>query len=151
MTSVDIADVNDPVRKPWLEFGSPASPRSLTEAIGAGEIVTYLAQPSLAFLRTTTQQFDFCFLDGDHAAKTVYAELPAAMRRLNPGGVILLHDYYPEGKRLWSDAQVHAGPWLAAQRLIAEGAQFTVLPLGDLPWPTKLGSNRTSLALVVRS
>lgn len=151
LTTVDIMDVNDPVRKPWIEFGSTSSPRALTDGLGANEIVTYVTQPSLEFIKSTTQRFDFCFLDGDHSAKAVYPELAAATRLLNPGGVILLHDYFPDNKSLWAEGRRHAGPWQAAQRLISEGAQFTVLPLGALPWPTKLGSNLTSLALVVHA
>ncbi|MGH2550111.1 MAG: O-methyltransferase [Thermomicrobiales bacterium] len=151
MTSVDIMDVNDPVRKPWLGFGAASSPRSLTDRLGAGESVTYVTQPSLEFIKTTPRRFDFCFLDGDHTAKTVYPELAATMRLLNPGGVILLHDYFPGKKPLWPEARLHSGPWAAVQRLQNEGAKFTVLPLGELPWPTKLSTNITSLALVVRS
>lgn len=149
MTSVDILDVNDPAQKVWQRFGAAASPKSLTDRIGAEQIVSYVTQPSLDFLQTSLQRFDFCFLDGDHAAKTVYSELAAAMRVLNPGGVILLHDYYPEQKRIWNDSPILPGPWLATQRLVSEGGRFKILPLGELPWPTKLGSRFTSLALVV--
>lgn len=151
LTTVDIRDVNDPVQKLWIENGSTSSPRALTDALGADEIVTYVTKPSLEFIRSTTERFDFCFLDGDHSAKAVYPELAAATRLLKPGGVILLHDYFPGNKSLWAEGRRHAGPWQAAQRLIAEGAQFKVLPLGALPWPTKLGSNLTSLALVVHA
>ena len=42
------------------------------------------------------------------------------------------------------------GPFLGTERLKAEGAKLTVLPLGELPWPTKYGSNLTSLALMVK-
>ena len=34
--------------------------------------------------------------------------------------------------------------------LLKEGADFKIIPLGDLPWTTKLGTNRTSLALVTK-
>lgn len=48
--------------------------------------------------------------------------------------------------------QRHAipGPVLGVQRLLDEGAPFEVLPLGTLPWETKLGSRTTSLALLLR-
>jgi len=59
--------------------------------------------PSLDYLAGCAQTFDFIFLDGDHAARTVYQEVPAALRLLNSGGVILLHDYFPNLRPLWSN------------------------------------------------
>jgi len=79
----------------------------------------------------------------------VYREIPVALRLLNPGGVILLHDYFPDVKPLWSNGVVIRGPFAATERLKAEGARIEVLPLSELPWPTKLGSSVTSLALLV--
>jgi predicted O-methyltransferase YrrM len=148
LTTVDIEDVNDAAQGPWRRFGSPASPRELIERVAPGGDVRFVAEPSLSFLARTAERFDFVFLDGDHAAATVYRELPAALRVLEPGGAVLLHDYFPGERPLWSNGVVLPGPWLGTERLKAEGAAFEVHPLGELPWPTKLGSNVTSLALV---
>ena len=93
----------------------------------------------------------FRFLDGSHLAATVYRELPRALRRLAPDGVLLLHDYFPGGRPLWQSGAVIRGPYLAARRLLSEGWPIKLQPLGRLPWPTKLGSNVTSLALVLSS
>ena len=35
---------------------------------------------------------------------TVYREVPLALGLLKPGGIILLHDFYPGARPLWSDA-----------------------------------------------
>jgi predicted O-methyltransferase YrrM len=148
LTTVDVIDVNDPVTRPWTRSGSSRAPREMIESIGSGDQTQFVTRPSLEYLAHCGQHYDFIFLDGDHAARTVYREVPAALRALNPGGVILLHDFYPHLRPLWSDGVVIAGPWLATERLRAEGAAFTVLPLGELPWPTKLGSRVTSLAVV---
>jgi hypothetical protein len=43
------------------------------------------------------------------------------------------------------------GLQLAVRRLRQAGWPLEVLPLGDLPWPTKLGTTRTSLALLGRA
>lgn len=94
-------------------------------------------------------RFDLIFLDGGHEASTVYQEVPAALKLLNPGGLILLHDIYPDQRPLWSDGFVVPGPWLAIERFKKEGAKVTVKPLGALPWPTKLDSNVTSLACLI--
>ena len=147
-TTVDILDVNDPVKAPWLRCGASHSPAEVVRRLGMADTVRFVAQPSLAFLLETSQTYDFVFLDGDHSAATVYKELPAAMARLAPGGFLLLHDYFPEARPLWPGDPVIAGVWLAAERLRAEGARFRVLPLGELPWPTKLGRTVTSLAAV---
>jgi predicted O-methyltransferase YrrM len=150
-TTVDIQDVNDPVTRPWIRYGSRHAPAEMIGQMGLGEGVRFVAEPSLAFLAEPGEGFDLIFLDGDHSAATVYRELPAALRRLRPGGLVLLHDYFPEGAPLWPGDPVIAGPWLGVDRLRREGARLEVLPLGELPWPTKLGLNVTSLALVSRA
>jgi predicted O-methyltransferase YrrM len=149
LTTVDILDVNDPANGPWRELRLPHSPREMAARLGAGSWTRFVVQPSLEYLTTSGERFDLIFLDGDHAAKTVYREVPAALRALNPGGVVLLHDFFPHLRPLWSDGSVLPGPWLATRRLQKEGARFEVLPFGSLPWPTKLGSSVSSLALMV--
>jgi hypothetical protein len=74
-----------------------------------------------------------------------------ALRLLNPNGLVLLHDYFPGGRPLWSDGSVIDGPELAVKRFQREGVPFNILPLGALAWPTKLGSTVTSLALLTRA
>jgi predicted O-methyltransferase YrrM len=46
---------------------------------------------SLDVLAEEGEAFDLIFLDVDHRLKTVMAEIPAALRRLRPGGFVLLH------------------------------------------------------------
>jgi predicted O-methyltransferase YrrM len=113
--------------------------------------VRFITSRSLDHLASGRGRYDLVFLDGDHAAATVYREIPAALARLNEGGVILLHDYFPHGRALWADGQVVHGPWLAVDRLRAEGAGVEAVPLGDLPWPTKEHSSTTSLAVLSRT
>lgn len=149
LLSVDIADVNDVHARPWLAYGATLSPKAIMESFGF-DFVEFRTSPSLEVLRNPGEGFDFIFLDGDHSAATVYQELPAALDRLNPGGVVLLHDYFPGLQPLWPDGSVLPGPFLAVERLLAEGAAFEVIPLGELPWPTKLGSRVTNLTLVAR-
>ncbi|HWB12520.1 MAG TPA: class I SAM-dependent methyltransferase [Pirellulales bacterium] len=149
LVSVDIRDVNDETEQPWMQAGASYSPARMLELARCRDVVDFAVCPSLEFLtsRCDTAAFDFIFLDGDHSAPTVYQEFPAALRRLAPGGLILLHDYFPNLSPLWSNNAVVPGVFLGLQRLLNEGAEFSVLPLGELPWPTKLGSCVTSLAL----
>lgn len=148
--TVDIRDVNCNKDKPWLDYGTKFSPLEMITKFGYDSFTTFKAGMSLDLIKNTTETFDFIFLDGDHSGGTVYQEIPAALNILNPNGAILLHDYFPEMKPLWSNGSLVEGPYLATERLIQEGANIKVIPLGDLPWPTKLGTNITSLALLVR-
>lgn len=150
LVSVDIGDVNDPISKTWLQHGARFSPIEMITRMECSSLTEFATGTSLEYMRGSQRRFDFIFLDGDHAAETVYREIPAALRLLDRGGLILLHDYFPGAEPLWSDGSVIPGPFLATQRLRLEGAQFEVLTLGRLPWPTKLKSNVTSLALLVR-
>ncbi|PNQ73640.1 hypothetical protein C1T31_04695 [Hanstruepera neustonica] len=150
-TTVDIRDVNCTSEKPWLNYGTKFSPLEMIAKFGYDQFTTFKAGMSLDLIKSTTKTFDFIFLDGDHSGGTVYQEIPAALKILNKNGVILLHDYFPNMKPLWSNGSLVEGPYLATERLINEGANLKVIPLGNLPWPTKLGTNITSLALLVRT
>lgn len=146
--TVDIYDVNDPITGPWATTHSKHSPAELMRALGCAAAVTFHAQDSLDYMSACTLKFDLIFLDGDHAAARVYREVPAALKLLNPGGYILLHDYFPNAQPLWQDGSVERGPFEAVHRLRNEGASIEALPLGALPWPTKQRSNVTSLAVL---
>jgi predicted O-methyltransferase YrrM len=147
LLTVDLGDVNDRSTQPWLQHGAHCSPKEMCQRIGACDLVTFQQADSLDFLRRCQDKFDLIFLDGLHDADQVYQEIP--LERLRRGGFILLHDYFPDLRPLWSNDSVIGGPWLAVQRLIGEGVPLVALPLGKLPWPTKLKSNVTSLALLV--
>jgi predicted O-methyltransferase YrrM len=152
MTTVDVVDVNCDVDAPWVHYGMTYSPGEMVGALGyrGGVEVEFVKDTSLHFMAHCDRKFDLIFLDGDHWGPTVYQEIPAALNLLNPNGVILLHDYFPEMRPLWSDRSCIPGPYLAVQQLRENGADLTVVPLGELPWPTKLQSNATSLAVVLR-
>jgi predicted O-methyltransferase YrrM len=149
LVTVDILDVNGPDGA-WVRLGVKQPPRSALHALRC-DFVDFVTTPSLDFLRNCKQRFDLIFLDGGHEASTVYQEVPAALELLNPNGLILLHDYYTNGKPLWSDGALVVGPWLAIERFKKEGVSMTAKPLGALPWPTKLESNVTSLAYLIRA
>jgi predicted O-methyltransferase YrrM len=151
MTSVDIYDVNDPQQANWHYYGASTSPAQTLEKAGCRDIVTFSAEGAMPFMNKTQEKFDFIFLDGDHKAAAVYKEVAAALKILSPGGVILLHDVFPDGKPLYPDNNIIHGPWQAALRIHKEVPGLKILPLGDLPWPTKQGVNATSLALAVRA
>lgn len=149
LRTIDVRDVNSPQDKPWLTFESPCSPKEMLHKLDLNQMVDFVHQDSLDYLRSTKHTYDFIFLDGDHSAKTVYQEIPLALERLNPNGVILLHDYFPNGKTHWGGRSVY-GSYLAVKRHIEEGAPIAALPIGELPWKTKHNSYKTSLTLLTK-
>ncbi|MBU0858984.1 MAG: class I SAM-dependent methyltransferase [Alphaproteobacteria bacterium] len=151
VTTVDILNVNDPVNGSWKKVGLPQSPQDFAQQIGCRDQITFVAQPSQDYMAATDERFDFIFLDGDHTARTVYREMAAALKILRPGGVILLHDFYPNARPLFPDGNLITGPFRALQRIMRENTAIRAVPLGRLPWPTKQGSHMTSLALVTRA
>ena len=151
LTTVDIVDVNDPQIARWEEVGSPLPPVEFIRKIGCADVTEFVVSDSLDYMSSTNEVYDLIFLDGLHRASTVYREIPASLERLSDGGIIVLHDYYPECKPL-SSAQlpsgVKPGPYLGVRRLIEHGATFQVLPLGAVP--TRTGGEQTlSIAVVV--
>jgi len=151
VTSVDILDVNDPLKGAWKHLGLLRSPRDFAEQLQCADRITFHAVNSLDFMRTTKQNYDLIFLDGDHRAGTVYQEVSSALQLLNTGGVLLLHDYYPGAKPLFPDGGMTAGPFYALNRVKKESPAIKILALGSLPWPTKQGTTITSLAIITRS
>jgi predicted O-methyltransferase YrrM len=151
IVTVDVRDVNDERTKPWEQFQMTVSPFRMLSDLGLEHTVRFVASEASQYLRETENLFDLIFLDGDHDAEAVYREIPLALKRLRPDGLIVLHDYFPGGRALWPGHEPILGPWLAMERLREEGCKLNVIPFEALPWATKLGSSVSSLALVVRS
>ncbi|HRV92744.1 MAG TPA: class I SAM-dependent methyltransferase [Anaerolineae bacterium] len=148
LVTVDIEDVNDPRTRPWARYGSKHSPCDMMAKLGCAHFVSFVTANSLDFMAKNEAGYDLIFLDGDHSTPVIYQEISAALKILNPGGWILLHDYFPGLKPLWPDQPPIAGPYLATQRLQKEGANIKILPLNKLPWFTRSNSCTTSLALM---
>jgi predicted O-methyltransferase YrrM len=96
-SSVIIADVAahltsvDP--HAWLD--SYDTMRANLEIFGLISSVTILRESSndaLPRLRTTTQRFDFIFIDGDHGFEQVGRDITMAVPLLAPNGILALHD-----------------------------------------------------------
>ena len=122
----------------------------MVQSLGCEAFVQFVTKNSLSYLDGSQERYDFIFLDGNHSAATVYQEIPRALNILKRPGLILLHDYFPGNRPLWSNGLVIPGPYTAVARLRKEDPTINVIPLGDLPWSTKLNSRTTSLALITR-
>jgi predicted O-methyltransferase YrrM len=150
LVTLDIQDVNDGPSAYWRTFGLQRSPRQMLTELNKNLDLSFVTSDSVAFLNKTDQRFDLIFLDGDHSKETVLEEVPKSLTVLNRNGVILLHDYFPDSKPLWSDGSIISGPFEAMEELRMRDARLRVIPFGALPWTTKLGSHVTSLAMVVQ-
>lgn len=150
LVTVDIQDVNDAPLAFWRQAGLAKSPKQMVEELDGKVETTFVMNDSRHFFTDNNERFDFIFLDGDHAAETVYEEIISSLNVINKNGLVVLHDYFPDHRPLWPDGSVVCGPFTAAEKVRATGIAIKVVPLGSLPWPTKLGSHVTSLALVAR-
>lgn len=150
LVTVDIEDVNDSPDSCWRQVGLAKSPKQMVEELSATVEIKFVTDDSRHFFATTKERFDFIFLDGDHAAETAYEDIVGSLDVINNNGLIVLHDYFPGGRPLWSDGSGLCGPFTAAEKVRATGVAIKVIPLGSLPWPTKLGSHVTSLALITK-
>ena len=147
---MDILDVNHPELGAWHRLGLAQSPRQAMERLGMGGMVEFRVARSLDLLAQPGEPFALILLDGDHRLETVVAEIPAALRRLRPGGLLLLHDYFPELRPLWPDAKVIDGPARAVRRLNARGGRSGRGRWVSCPGRPSMDPARTSLALLGR-
>jgi predicted O-methyltransferase YrrM len=150
LTTVDILDVNAP-NGPW-SFGDSltAPPVEYAKRFGLTGQIDFVVEPALSFLASA--RADLIFLDGSHAHQDVYREVSMALDAVTRDGVILLHDYYPDGKPLFENGSIVMGPYRAIERYRREGAKNKVIPIGELPWPTRREGEKgfSSLALLLR-
>lgn len=145
----DILDVNNPDQGAFRKLGT-ISPREGLRLLGLETRVRFEVRPALELMKNCDEKFDFIFLDGDHSAPAVYQELSAALALLATNGIILLHDFYPDGKPIYPSGLVVPGPFVGALRVSKECPSMKFIPLGELPWETKQGVRRSSLTVVAR-
>jgi|MDTC01.3.fsa_nt_gb cephalosporin hydroxylase len=148
LDTVDIKDINNEEKKDWEKYGSKYSPRKMIELAQSSHFVNFIQSNSISYLTNCNKRYDLIFLDGSHLSNIVYQEIPLALNLLNNGGIILLHDYYVNNSPIWGDGFISSGPYQAVERFMEEGQSFHVEPIGELPWETKLGSKKTSLAFL---
>jgi len=57
-----------------------------------------IRKTSLEALEHLPDDLDFVYLDGDHSAATIEAEIPLYEKKVKNGGIICGHDYYGTGE-----------------------------------------------------
>jgi predicted O-methyltransferase YrrM len=95
----------------WLN--SHEAMTSNLDKCGVADVVTIVRAPSPDALGGLGE-FGLVFIDGDHAASAVHADVEAALKVLATGGVLACHDYGEDcccpGVRYALDALFPAGP-----------------------------------------
>lgn len=64
-----------------------------------------------AFFETHDDTFDIVFVDGLHIQEQAYRDVENALKRLNRGGTILMHDCLPMNERVQVVPQPSSGSW----------------------------------------
>lgn len=147
--TVDIVDVNAS-SGPHANLGCSHTPKAMLEEAGLLDFVEFAVTRAQDAMSTASERFNVIFLDGDHSPAAVYAEIPLALKLLDKEGIVILHDYFPNGEPIWPGRKPLLGPYMAVQRHLREGADFQVFPVGEVGWSTKLGSRKSSLAILAR-
>jgi predicted O-methyltransferase YrrM len=129
VTSLDKVDANGPQGR-WVKF-KRRKPRELMKAAGVAERVQFVAEDSLRFLARTKQKFDLICIDGCHRQSHVQKELPLAIRRLRPDGLIFMDDMQPPDYVPRPGWDRIPGPWNAVQHLIKSGLKVRVVPISQ--------------------
>lgn len=150
LTTCDILDVNDEGKKQWKTFNSQNSPKDNMEILKIKFPVLFIKDSSINYLKNTKHTYDFIFLDGFHRSDYVYTEIALSLKILNPNGVILLHDYYPEGKSLFENKNPILGPFEGVKRAMKENNSINIDPFLKLPWETKCKSHNSTLAMLYK-
>jgi len=148
--TVDIIDVNDEKIKHWLKFNSKNSPKNIINQSAPDQSIKFFVSKSDDFFKNNNKKYDFIFLDGSHRSNVVYNEISFALENLQTEGLILLHDYFPNGNPIWDGKKIIFGPYMALKRILNEKNQLKIHALDNLPWTTKFDTNKSSLAILTK-
>lgn len=81
-------------------FGVDMTPNNHLDALKKFDNLNILYTTTDEFFETFDQKIDMAFIDADHCISSCLKDFDNILSRLNPGGVILLHDTDPESDRL---------------------------------------------------
>ncbi len=129
--TVDIRDVNAEKTKPRESAKSTVSPLNLIRSLELKYHVSFTLDTAVEQLINNDFQLSgMIFLDGDNSVEAVYRENTLALTKLNDGGVIILHNVYPEGKSIWEEQVPILGPWPAVARFKRNMHRLKLCPSG---------------------
>jgi predicted O-methyltransferase YrrM len=149
LTTVDICDVNDPVAARYTRFGSSISARERAAQLGLEDRVHFVVASSHAFLKCCRHSYDLIFIDGSHSEIPAYFDILYSLRRLRPGGLIVLHDVNdPDDPTPGLELRRQYGVYWALHRLRLEFPPLTTIRLRTAPFPGVREAVPTTLAII---
>lgn len=95
VVTVDVVDANAPDGY-WAVDGLTHSPQQLMDKAGVKN-VEFVTQDATAYLRSTADTFDMICIDASKSEEDTYDQMPLAVARLNPGGLIFMDDVFADG------------------------------------------------------
>lgn len=110
----------DPVRQPHFDRAS--------QKFGLADRIRFIEKPSGEVNVESLPMIDLLFIDGLHSYRGVVDDFQRFAPRVSPGGLILIHDIFPDATRHTDTSQPWWGPNLFARQL-RESAD-----LGDFLW-----------------
>lgn len=150
LTSIDITDWNDEIIFE-NKFRHKFTPAKAVAQAGCSKIVQFVIGDSTKTLPRLLRYFDLVFIDGSHKVDIVFQDIINSSALLNYGGMIVLHDYYPDLKPLWScRSKITAGPFKAVRKIRQKEPRIDAISLNDLPWVNWEPSHKTTLAVLTR-
>lgn len=119
IVGVDLPNYSGPGLNPESVGQFYCGPASVEEAkMRPGRTITLCLTGATEFLKRTTQQFDFVFIDACHGKACVINDFCGAEALVKPGGVVCFHDTDPacQGEH----HQPHCGTGIDARAAVTE-------------------------------
>lgn len=81
-------------------YGVDMVPNESLENLKSYSNLTIVYSTTNQFFETFNEGIDMAFIDADHCYESAKIDVENVYKRLNPGGIILMHDTDPESDRL---------------------------------------------------
>lgn len=110
-----------------------ASPAVLWNHAGVTDRITFMHSPAPECLRWIAPGFDMAFVDAWKHEEVVLETLRECLRLVRRGGIILVHDVYPNGVQFLPGITSDPGPWRAVERLRKERPDAAFRYISKMP------------------
>ena len=128
-------------------YGIDLTSNSHLEALSVYPNIEMHYKSTNEFFETFSENIDMAFIDADHCYESAKKDFENVLKRLNPGGIILLHDTDPEAE--WLINPGYCGDSYKIVKWLEQNDDVNIitLPLTEagLSMVTKKNNTRTAL------